>query len=614
MAKIKRDGIDDVDTNDSSENTETQTPETDLDLEAEYVPQETQDSDGVKDVDNENKDTDVANEEAINDTVIVDDIYADDIDDELGERKRKKNIFVEMFSYLENFKVNAFKKTASEKKEVRKIAKSDKKKLKKSATTIEDVQKQRSSSIKNVAFKLGIIGIVVIFITVAVILSLQDNEQLKRANINMKKVLNDTTSFGGIDQKDYFLEQNILDDKINIVEKKAELGRAELKSSMLDQTSIITQHMDEKIGDLKTSQEKKIEEANNKTIAFVEEKIVEIRGENTNAIKKIKALEKKVKKYRNSPQFGLNGGKLTYLNTKGTPKGTKIINKAPPLNVNINESTSDSEGVVEDEYELVEIDMSGTPIQELTFDTGLVEEVKEVKKGFEFDLTTTLVRVTLINGIKAPTLDIGVKNPTPVLMSVDGIAYAANNNKDVILKGCLLRGVAIGNINTSRAEIFGTHLSCILEGDSGEKYKVEHTFPNNEVWIKGEDGSDGVAGLIVDSSGKILAKSAAIGFMQGLTNYFSAQSLISGTNGLNGGSNNSQNQNFTQQLGTSMQSGVGTGLSNGFDLIISKYEQILGGYYPFIDVKGGRKNLTAVFGGGVKLKATPYIEAHLERY
>ena len=154
--------------------------------------------------------------------VLSDDVYSDEeFSESRGVKKRKSNFFVELFNMIENFSFGSFKKERDESKDVKKVQKDKKKKLKKSETTLSDVQKQRKSAIKHVAYKLGIIGFVFILITVAVIMAFQDNEMQARPNINMKKVLNDTTSFGGIDQKDYFLEQNVLDDKINIVEKIA---------------------------------------------------------------------------------------------------------------------------------------------------------------------------------------------------------------------------------------------------------------------------------------------------------------------------------------------------------------------------------------------------------
>ncbi len=535
----------------------------------------------------------------------IDDKTEIDSDKGIDTPKRKWDFLINLFTRIENFSKHEWFAKKEKKSEVKAEKKEKKKELEDSKTTIQDVHNQRKNHVKQLFIKLMVGAFISLLVISAIILAFQDNEQQNRKNIEVKKILKDTTSFGGIDQKDYFLEQNVLDDKISIVEKKAEKGRKELNGKILEQTEIITAHMDKKLTELSDKQTKELEDTKESILKIVDKKIEDVSLANTETQKKIGSLSKKVDGYKNAPRLGLTNGKIIFPSNNSRVQETPtVINPIKTLNSN----TDDKNEIVE--YEMVEVDMSAINIPELTFDTGMEDVNQSVEKKIEFDLTTTLVRITLINGIKAPTLDIGVKNPTPVLMSVDGIAYAANDQTSGVLKGCLLRGVAIGNINTSRAEIFGTHLSCILEGDSGDLYKVEHTFPDNEVWIKGEDGADGVSGLIVDSSGKILAKSAAIGFMQGLTNYFSAQNLVTG--GL--GTVNNTNQSTVAQLGTSMQSGAGQGLSTGFDLIIQKYEEILGGYYPFIDVKGGRKNLTAIFGGNVKLVATPYQEAHLENY
>jgi len=531
-------------------------------------------------------------------------------------RSRKKNFLVELFSIIEDFKRDKFKEQQEERKGKRKEKKDKEKALKDSSTTKEDLQKDRQKVIQRILIKALIVVFIVGLVTGAIILATQENEQMARRTIDSNSMLNDTTSFGKIDEKDYFLEQNILDEKINIVEKSASADREAIRNNLNQQTEKIIKHIDEKVGTLKESQKDDIKTLKEELSSEFDEKITLVKADQ---VKSMNQVESRLKQIKQKPGLKLKDGKIVF-----PAKGEKVPN--------LSNSDADSGYVdvpseedklyssvdgAEDIIEYAETDLSTYTVPTMNFDTGMQSvDQNKTESNIEFDLTTTLVRVTLINGIKAPTLDIGVKNPTPVLMSVDGVAYAANDNTRGILKGCLLRGIAVGNINTSRAEIFGTHLSCILEKYSGKKYKIEHTFPDNEVWIKGEDGADGVAGLIVDSSGKVLSKSAAIGFMQGLTNYFSAQNLVTGGMGgmgaVGGMGTTGRDVSTGAMLGTSMRSGVGTGLSTGFNLIIRKYEEILGGYYPFIDVKGGRKNLTAIFGGGVKLKGTPYMQPNLD--
>jgi len=68
----------------------------------------------------------------------------------------------------------------------------------------------------------------------------------------------------------------------------------------------------------------------------------------------------------------------------------------------------------------------------------------------------------------------------------------------------------------------------------------------------------------------------------------------------------------TQALGNSLSNGAATGVNQGFDMIIEKYENILEGYFPYVDVKGGRTNLTVVFDGQMELEVTEYFEPNLE--
>jgi hypothetical protein len=535
--------------------------------------------------------------------------YGDDYNDLYGDddeiKSKRSNFLVDLFNKVENFKLDMFKKKVQDKKEESKKNKEKKRVLKESKTTLTDIQQQRRDVIKKAMYKVLLISFIIILVMGAIILATQDNEKLNRPVIDTRKLMNDTTSFGGIDQKDYFLEQNVLDDKINLVEKNAKEGREAIKKQMQEQTKSITEHIDKSIQTLEEHQKIALEENKKEILSTVDEKL---NSTVESSKEKIAKLEEKVEKYKNAPRMQLKDGKIVFPNSKDN-KGFAVQN--PIIQSNTDSQGQKAAAKEEEEEEEVTIDMSNVVIQDMSFDTGMEPpKDKNESDNIEFDLTTSLVRVTLIDGIKAATLDIGLNQPSPVLMSIEGVKYAANDHVDTVLKGCLLRGVGIGNINTSRVEIFGTHLSCVIEAESGKLYKIEHDFPKNQVWIKGEDGSDGVAGDIVDSSGKVLSKSAAVGFLQGLSNYFSAQNLVTG--GL--GTVNNTNQSTVAQLGTSMQSGVGSAMSSSFELIIKQYEKILNGYYPFIDVKGGRKNLTAVFGGKVRLVATPYKEADFENH
>jgi len=535
--------------------------------------------------------------------------YGDDYNDLYGndeEIKSKRSSFlVDLFNKVENFKFDLFKKKVKEKKEKTKEEKAKQKILKESKTTLTDIQQQRRDLVKKAMYKVLLISFVIILIMGAIILATQDNEKLNRPRIDTKKLMNDTTSFGGIDQKDYFLEQNVLDDKINFVEQNAKKDRDIIKKQMHEQTKSITEHIDKSIQTLEEHQKITLEKNKKEILETVDEKL---NNSVESSKEKIAKLEEKVEKYKNAPRMQLSNGKIVFPNSKDK-KGFAVQNPVIIGQTALGAEKNTTQPIeVEEE---VTIDMSNTVVQNMSFNTGMRALKDENKsENIEFDLTTSLVRVTLLDGVKAATLDIGLNQPSPVLMSIEGVKYAANDHTDSVLKGCLLRGVGIGNINTSRVEIFGTHLSCVIEAESGKLYKIEHDFPKNQVWIKGEDGSDGVAGDIVDSSGKVLSKTAAVGFLQGLSNYFSAQNLVTG--GL--GTVNNTNQSTVAKLGTSMQSGVGSAMSSSFELIIKQYEKILNGYYPFIDVKGGRKNLTAVFGGKVKLVATPYKEADFENY
>ena len=535
------------------------------------------------------------------------------------DAKKKGSFLIKLLSAIEKFDLSIFKKQRAKAKEEKNQKLEKKKELKQSSVTIDAMAKQRSDHVKKVVIRIFLLGFIIVLISGAVILSLQDNEYVERANTPVQQIIRDDTSFGKIDQKDYFLEQNILDDKIAAVDKKAQEGRKNLEKKVIEQTGIIKEHISKVLQEQTKQQDKKLQEVKKDILKTVDQKIAQSDAKKDSLGKKLEKIKAELKEQiakaptTNTPKrrLGLKNGTIIFPNTSNTTSGTnrnrpqkKGGNLVYPPKEEVEMQIVEEEVTVEEDIAISSKDILQTNYSTIAY----VDKTPKKFKPFTIDLVTSMARVTLLNGVQAPTLDVGVSNPSPVLMIVEDILYTANDHI-ADLKGCFLRGAAVGNINTSRVEIFGTHLSCVIETEDGKKYKIEETFANNQIWIKGEDGGDGLQGVIVDSSGKILSKSAALGFMQGLTNYFSAQNMR-----LNGSLQFSGNGGLsaTQQLNNTLASGASTAASSSFKLIIQQYQKLLGGYYPFIDVKGGRKNLTAVFAGNMKLTVNEYVEPNIE--
>ena len=503
----------------------------------------------------------------------------------MGNIDENKNFFVELLKKIENFNLLDFKKNRADNKEKKNKLNAIKQELDDSKTTIDDISLQRKSHIKHLAKKILLLGFIIVLITGALILAFQDNEQKVRPSIEPKQVFNGSTSFGNIGDKDYFLEQNILNDKINKVHIEA---KEDIKSSTSTAIAQLEQKQTQLLDD-------KLTTTKNDILEVVDTKIKKIDISQSN----IKDELIKIKNTKEKPQITLSNGKIVFpdLNKQDSHNQEQL----PKVN---------TEKFVEIEQEVYveeEIDITNNNVVQTNYVTNNLEQKSEKKfKPFKLDLTKSMAKVTLLEGVKAAASFAGLENTTPVLMIIDDVLYTANDTV-ADLKGCFLSGAAIGNINTSRVEIFGTSMSCIIVANNGKKFKIEQTFTDNKVWVKGEDGGTGIQGQIVDSSGKVLAKSAAIGFIQGLANYLqtnatTAQNVVTADGTVT----------QVQALQNSLKVGAAQGINSGFELILKKYEKILDGYFPYVDTKGGRKNLTVVFDGKMELEVTEYFEPNIE--
>lgn len=515
------------------------------------------------------------------------------------ENKSKfQELLVSLGDKINNININSIKlkltSLLEKRKEASRIKKEENEAIKTSETTIEDISKQRKGHIKSLLLKTLFIGFIIMLIMGAFILAFQNNEQEQRPVLDTKKVFNNTTSFGNIGEKDYFLEQNVLNEKLNKLWDESKKDKKSTEDLILEQTSEIKKNIGETIDGYKKEQDVILKDS----LAKVKNEITENIDSKINKIEfNIAGIQDQITEIKNNPVefkngLSLNNGKIVF------PDLDKAKNKKEePV----------FKEVIEEEYVEEEIELNESNIIATNYATSSLEKNEEVKfKPFKLDLTKSLAKVTMLDGVKAPASIAGLKNPTPVLMILEDVVYTANDT-ETDLKGCFLSGAAVGNINTSRVEIFGTSLSCIIVADDGKKYKIEQTFDENKVWIKGEDGGNGVQGVIVDSSGKVLAQSAAIGFLQGISNYLQTTATTT-QNVVTSDGNVAQ----VEALKNSFKVGAAQGMTSGFDLIIKKYEEILDGYFPYVDTKGGRTNLTVVFNGQIELEVTEYQDPNLQ--
>lgn len=251
------------------------------------------------------------------------------------------------------------------------------------------------------------------------------------------------------------------------------------------------------------------------------------------------------------------------------------------------EITQDDERMFAD----VEIDtVDQNKYDDLKSTLSSYNEEEEEELG-DFHIMTGFAKAMLLTGVSAPTFGSGILNPKPVLFSISSNLVIANDDYED-LKDCLLIGTATGNMNTERAEVQITKISCSIRGENGRRLKIEKSG-SPLGWIIGEDGKYGLKGRLVDSAGKVVMRELSIGFLQGVYSAFS----------------NSTSSSSIFGAGTTSQSpitnGLQVGTSSALDKLASYYEKMLDGMYPFIDIKAGRY-VTVLFNGGEDIRETKY--------
>ena len=231
---------------------------------------------------------------------------------------------------------------------------------------------------------------------------------------------------------------------------------------------------------------------------------------------------------------------------------------------------------------------------------------KEKNNTSLLHIMTGFAEATLITGVSAPTFGEGVKNPKPVLLSLDSTNIIANNDYED-LRDCLLIGTATGNMNSSRAEIMITRLSCSAKDKDGGRHKIE-LIADPIGWVIGEEGVYGVKGRLVDSAGKLLLRQLTIGFLQGVSIAFSTPSVGYIQPNTSGGSGN---QLGAQNIGNSLSTGASQGVGSGLNSLAEYYTRMLEGTYPFISVRAGRK-LTILFKGFEDATVSDYVSIDVD--
>ncbi len=120
----------------------------------------------------------------------------------------------------------------------------------------------------------------------------------------------------------------------------------------------------------------------------------------------------------------------------------------------------------------------------------------------------TVVRAVLVSGADC---SVAVQKPTgPNMVLLRPLDNGKLPRKvSVPLKGSVIIGNAIGDINSERVYIRGERLTLVERNG---------TFIETDVsaYVSGEDGREGMRGVVVDRSGQIITRAAFAAFLQGV--------------------------------------------------------------------------------------------------
>jgi conjugal transfer pilus assembly protein TraB len=119
-------------------------------------------------------------------------------------------------------------------------------------------------------------------------------------------------------------------------------------------------------------------------------------------------------------------------------------------------------------------------------------------------------------------------------------------------------------------------------------------------YVSGEDGANGVRGILVDRSGPALRNAFIGGFVGGMGNFFGSQNA-NPLSIVGGGIANLNPMNAQQLLQSGASKGIGNSMEKLADFYIKRGEQL----QPVLEVEGGR-SVDVVFTSGFDMAQTLY--------
>jgi len=481
--------------------------------------------------------------------------------------------------------------------DAQKAKRDDAKEIKKEGfgdTTTEGISKKRRKAFTNYLWKgLGVTFAVMVLIAIWTVATM-DTPQTRAKTIK-PKILDGIST----ENADHF--QSMTSAQINELAGQLKQIRSETKEKeSAAQKALLAEaeknkKLQKKVEELETKAKEESEKDNSEVLmTMVEDKIQAFKNEFSSKTSRPSDASHKI-----SPMPSSENNEDMNLLVDKPASEVKVVenNLSKEEKVEIKEKLVEATEALKEEAQYENI-----TIQTLNIDNSIDDGKAggEEEKTPPLHIMTGFARATLITGVDAPTSGGGKSNPVPVILSLTSNEIIANGY-DSDIKDCMLIGQAFGNMNSMRAEIEITRMSCNMEID-GKMYKIEQGVKG---WVYGENGVHGLKGRLVDSSGKVITREIASGFLEGVATAFSQpQTTVQTAGGL------ASNLFTTSTSKDAAYRGAATGANTALTSLAEYYKKLLDGAYPVISIRSGR-NVTVLFKGGEQIKVSPYTRINV---
>jgi conjugal transfer pilus assembly protein TraB len=183
----------------------------------------------------------------------------------------------------------------------------------------------------------------------------------------------------------------------------------------------------------------------------------------------------------------------------------------------------------------------------------------------------TIMHVSLLSGIDAPTLAKAKKQPVPLLMKVLDLGVLPNNYRYDV-ESCFVLGEGYGDLSSERIYIRTTNLSCVNRDGT-------HIDGELSGFVAGPDAKNGIRGRVVSKQGALLARTAFAGFLKGTADGFNMQNQVVTSSAL--GTTVGPSNMATEDI---LQMGAFNGMSEAADRLAEFYLTIAEEITPVIEL------------------------------